>query len=403
MIVVLDVNVHSFQARLGVFVSGWYRAKGYREIQVMAAPVISISSDTSEESVGSHATTDRESDADEHEDSCIEGFSRRWRSIPLLPLTTDESESPLGSSFGERFREFISPEDSGEEHMEVDTTDAEAVADIGISEGVVAHPRDGYVWDLRLCAVMLGRMMGVVETEARVYQLLEDTIYDIVHYMSEVRIDRITEIETTQRQLETSQMVASRERASLVERIGSLRLEYLKEEFRQVRRDRDDTQRRLRRLESLSNQSQSTSSTVTSDNGNGGNRDGENRNGQNGNGGNGNPNKNGRGDRYVARECTYKDFMKCQLLNFKGTEGVVGLIRWFEKIETLFHTSNCPERYQVKYATFTLLNSTLTWWNSHKRTIGTEAAFFMSWRELMKLMTEVYCPRNDIQKMETEL
>ncbi|GJZ01652.1 putative reverse transcriptase domain-containing protein, partial [Tanacetum coccineum] len=37
------------------------------------------------------------------------------------------------------------------------------------------------------------------------------------------------------------------------------------------------------------------------------------------------------------------------------------------------------------------------------RTIGTEAAFAMSWRELMKLMTEVYCPRNEIQKMESEL
>ncbi|GJX68545.1 hypothetical protein Tco_0304272 [Tanacetum coccineum] len=74
---------------------------------------------------------------------------------------------------------------------------------------------------------------------------LEDTIYDIVHYMSEVRIDRITEIETTQRQLETSQLVASGESASLVERIRSLRLEYLK-----VRRDHDDTWRRLRRLES---------------------------------------------------------------------------------------------------------------------------------------------------------
>ncbi|GJT05047.1 hypothetical protein Tco_0839509 [Tanacetum coccineum] len=102
---------------------------------------------------------------------------------------------------------------------------------------------------------------------------LEDTIYDVVHYMSEVRIDRITEIETTQRQLETSQMVASRDRASFVKRIRSLRLEYLKvrdmlsierdqidnirwhmalsqEEFRQVRRDCDYTQRRLRRLES---------------------------------------------------------------------------------------------------------------------------------------------------------
>ncbi|GJZ73811.1 putative reverse transcriptase domain-containing protein [Tanacetum coccineum] len=41
--------------------------------------------------------------------------------------------------------------------------------------------------------------------------------------------------------------------------------------------------------------------------------------------------------------------------------------------------------------------------NSHKKTIGAEAAFSMSWRELMKLMTEVYCPRNEIQKMESEL
>ncbi|GJY13730.1 putative reverse transcriptase domain-containing protein [Tanacetum coccineum] len=97
------------------------------------------------------------------------------------------------------------------------------------------------------------------------------------------------------------------------------------------------------------------------------------------------------------------DFMKCQPLNFKGTEGVVGLIRWFEKMETVFHISNCPEKSQVKYATCTLLNSVLTWWNSHKRTIGTEATFAMSWRELMKLITEVYCPRNEIQKIETEL
>ncbi|GJX42433.1 hypothetical protein Tco_0257423 [Tanacetum coccineum] len=123
-----------------------------------------------------------------------------------------------------RFRDSYSSEDSGEEHMEVDTADA----DLGISDGVVAHTEDS--------------IGGIPD--------LEDTIYDIVHYMSEVRIDRITEIETTQRQLETSQLVASGERASLVERIRSLRLEYLKEEFRQVRRDHDDIRRRLRRLES---------------------------------------------------------------------------------------------------------------------------------------------------------
>nr|GEW46487.1 reverse transcriptase domain-containing protein [Tanacetum cinerariifolium] len=49
------------------------------------------------------------------------------------------------------------------------------------------------------------------------------------------------------------------------------------------------------------------------------------------------------------------------------------------------------------------INSALTWWNSHKRTIGVDVAYAMKWAELMKLMTEVYCPRNEVQKMETEL
>nr|GFA86895.1 reverse transcriptase domain-containing protein [Tanacetum cinerariifolium] len=35
-----------------------------------------------------------------------------------------------------------------------------------------------------------------------------------------------------------------------------------------------------------------------------------------------------------ARECTYQDFMKCKPLYFKGTEGVVELTQWFERMET---------------------------------------------------------------------
>ncbi|GJS69382.1 hypothetical protein Tco_0702223 [Tanacetum coccineum] len=195
-----------------------------------------------------------------------------------------------------RFRDSYSLEDSREEHMEVDTADAEAVADVGISEGVVAHPKDGVGMGFEIAASDVREDNEEFEVEASAADTieivvdplvigdsskssrggipdLENTIYDIVHYMSKVRIDRTTEIETTQRQLETSQMVASREQASLVERIRSLRLEYLKvramlsierdridsirwhmalsqEEFRQVRRDRDDTRRRVRRLES---------------------------------------------------------------------------------------------------------------------------------------------------------
>ncbi|GKF92705.1 hypothetical protein Tco_0279424, partial [Tanacetum coccineum] len=86
------------------------------------------------------------------------------------------------------------------------------------------------------------------------------------------------------------------------------------------------------------------------DNGNGGNRNGGDGNGNHGDRGNKrnrNPNEIGRCAMPVSRVCTYQDFMKCQPLNFKGTEGVVGLTRSFEKIETMFHISNYPDVYQV--------------------------------------------------------
>nr|GEW77545.1 hypothetical protein [Tanacetum cinerariifolium] len=96
----------------------------------------------------------------------------------------------------------------------------------------------------------------------------------------------------------------------------------------------------------------------------------------NGNGNdNGNDNGNGGGNSYGNHN-----------VNFK--EGVVGLTHWFEKIETVFHISNCLQKYQVKYATCTLLNNALTWWNSHKRTIEVDVVYTMRWKEFIKLVTE---------------
>ncbi|GJV13379.1 reverse transcriptase domain-containing protein [Tanacetum coccineum] len=85
-----------------------------------------------------------------------------------------------------------------------------------------------------------------------------------------------------------------------------------------------------------------------------------------------------------------------------GTKGVVGLAHWFEKMEFVFHISNCIVECQVKYATYTLLGGALTWWNSHVRTVGHDAAYGMPWKTLMKMMTEAYYPRSEIKKLETE-
>nr|GFA89850.1 hypothetical protein [Tanacetum cinerariifolium] len=104
----------------------------------------------------------------------------------------------------------------------------------------------------------------------------------------------------------------------------------------------------------------------------------------------------------VTRECTYQDFMKCQPLYFKGTEGVVELTQWFERMETVFRISNCLAENQVKFATCTLLAGALTWWNSHVRIIGNDAAYVMTWIKLKKKMADKYCPRNKMKKIETE-
>nr|GEY73739.1 hypothetical protein [Tanacetum cinerariifolium] len=75
----------------------------------------------------------------------------------------------------------------------------------------------------------------------------------------------------------------------------------------------------------------------------------------------------------VARKCSYKEFISCQPFYFNGTEGVIGLIRWFERTESMFSRSNCTKDCKVKFST-----------------------------EFKKLLIKKYCPRTEIQKIEDE-
>ncbi|GJZ65387.1 putative reverse transcriptase domain-containing protein [Tanacetum coccineum] len=110
-----------------------------------------------------------------------------------------------------------------------------------------------------------------------------------------------------------------------------------------------------------------------------------------------------RRNEHAARECTYLDFLKCKPLNFKGTEGVVGLTQWFEKMESVISISNCTVACQVKFATCTLQENALTWWNSHVKTTTPEVAHAMPWKTLKKMMKDKYCPRGEIKKIEFEM
>ncbi|GKC52948.1 hypothetical protein Tco_1075693, partial [Tanacetum coccineum] len=66
----------------------------------------------------------------------------------------------------------------------------------------------------------------------------------------------------------------------------------------------------------------------------------------------------------IARKCSYKEFMSCQPINFKGSKGAIGLIRWLERTESVFSCSNCTKDCKVKFATSTLTEEALSWWNS---------------------------------------
>ncbi|GJR02357.1 reverse transcriptase domain-containing protein [Tanacetum coccineum] len=98
----------------------------------------------------------------------------------------------------------------------------------------------------------------------------------------------------------------------------------------------------------------------------------------------------------------YKGFMSCLPSYFNGTEGAVGLIRWFERTESVFSRSKCAEEDRVTFATGTLTDDALSWWNAYAQPIGIEQANRITWTELKRLLTNKYCPRTEIKKMEDE-
>nr|GFA95211.1 hypothetical protein [Tanacetum cinerariifolium] len=63
---------------------------------------------------------------------------------------------------------------------------------------------------------------------------------------------------------------------------------------------------------------------------------------------------------------------------FHGTEGAVGLVLWFEKMENTFEISEFA-------------------------TLGREVANARSWAEVKQMMTDEFCPTEEVQRLEDEL
>nr|GFB76108.1 reverse transcriptase domain-containing protein [Tanacetum cinerariifolium] len=105
---------------------------------------------------------------------------------------------------------------------------------------------------------------------------------------------------------------------------------------------------------------------------------------------------------HIMRTQALKAGARIDTLEDTGIEGAVGLTCWIEKMESVFNINGCAMENQVKFATCTLLDATLTWWNSQIRTLGPDA-YTMTWSVPKKKMTNKYYPLEEVKKLKIEL
>ncbi|GJU14932.1 putative reverse transcriptase domain-containing protein [Tanacetum coccineum] len=88
-----------------------------------------------------------------------------------------------------------------------------------------------------------------------------------------------------------------------------------------------------------------------------------------------NPNRNnGPIGTPIAKRGNYKEFISCQ-----------------------------PFYFNVTFATGTLTDDALSWWNAYAQPTGVDKGNQINWTELKRLLTNKYCPRTEVRKMEDEL
>nr|GFA61516.1 putative zinc finger, CCHC-type, retrotransposon Gag domain protein [Tanacetum cinerariifolium] len=72
-------------------------------------------------------------------------------------------------------------------------------------------------------------------------------------------------------------------------------------------------------------------------------------------------------------------------------------------MENTFKISKCAKGKKVKFATATLHGRALTWWNSQVATLGRDVANGRPWAEVKQMMTDDFCPTEEVQRLEDEL
>ncbi|XP_022014227.1 uncharacterized protein LOC110913713 [Helianthus annuus] len=78
-------------------------------------------------------------------------------------------------------------------------------------------------------------------------------------------------------------------------------------------------------------------------------------------------------------ECTYKEFMACNPLPFKGEIDPIACQRWIASIEAVFVRSHCEKEDQVMFATSLLQLQAKDWWDAYSKEIGEDKVQVLTW------------------------
>ncbi|GJS53514.1 putative nucleotidyltransferase, ribonuclease H [Tanacetum coccineum] len=87
--------------------------------------------------------------------------------------------------------------------------------------------------------------------------------------------------------------------------------------------------------------------------------------------------------------------------NFRGTEGAVGLTRWFEKLESHFGINNVAKGDRVKFTSSTLLDGALTWWNVYVHSVTLDTAHATPWSDFKAMFIRKYSLEMKSNKWKT--
>ncbi|GJY20838.1 reverse transcriptase domain-containing protein [Tanacetum coccineum] len=236
-----------------------------------------------------------------------------------------------------RFRDSYSPKDSREEHIEVDTTDAECCGDVKDDVEFEAEANAANTREIAIDPLAIGDSS---ESSRGGIPGLEDTIYDINYSCQRLEYLKVRAMLSIERDRGLVTIIRwhtalSQEefRQNMTITRSGMTPKAIKELINRQVEEALATYKATRVANALEAENQSQNGS-NSDNGNG-----EDGNGENGNGGNGNLNENGRGDRCCSDGVLTKDFND-SVNHFYFRDG-----RSFQRFQelTMMYTKMVPE------------------------------------------------------------